>query len=100
VAWQDIRRVVLQQQPVRSKRRYLLILEDARFDEPTLSEASVQSATPAALSDPVVLYVELNDLFLRITPEKAMGLLERIRTEFAVELARYGVNVANGIEAI
>jgi len=55
VAWQDFQRVALLRQPVRSKRRYVLMLEDERSSEPTPSEAHIQTATPAAPSDSVVL---------------------------------------------
>jgi hypothetical protein len=86
VEWQDIRRVALQRQRVRSKRRFLLVLEDKHHSETDPSEA--------------VLFIELNDLFLHASQAKADGVLERIQTEFAAELDRHAITVANAIEDI
>jgi hypothetical protein len=98
VAWQDVSRVALQSQRVRSKHRFLLVWEEDRLGEAAPAGARGRPVNASAPSDPVVLFVELNDLFLRVSPGKALGLLERIRTEFAAELDRHGITVANTIE--
>jgi hypothetical protein len=98
VAWQDVSRVALHSQRVKSKRRFLLVLEEDRPGEAAPADVRGRAVNASAPSDPVVMFVELNDLFLRVSPAKALGLLERIRAEFAAELDRDGIRVANAIE--
>jgi hypothetical protein len=52
------------------------------------------------MSSSVVMFVELNTIFLHATPGQLMRVLERIRTEFAAELQRHHITVANTIQDI
>lgn len=102
VAWQQISRVALQCQRVRPKRRFLLVLEEEHHSDTTPSDArrTTISPSPSPPSASVVMFVELNPLFLHASPGKLVRMLQRMRTEFAGELSRYGIAVADTIEDI
>jgi hypothetical protein len=97
--WQSISRVAIQCQRVRWRRRFLLIVEGKAQDAVGANEPTAEDSTPRP-PESVVMYLALNDIFLRTSPRKASRLLERIQLEFAGELDRYGVTVASTIEDI
>lgn len=96
-AWQEVSRIALQRQHIRSKRRFLLVLEEERRGDAAQSDAGTSATNPSPPSSAVVMFVELDSIFPYATPGRLMRVLERIRTEFAAELDRYGITGATTI---
>lgn len=97
-AWQKVSRIAIQRQRIsRSKRRFLLVLEEERRGDAAQSDAGTSATSPSPLSNAMVMFVELDSIFPYATPGRLMRMLERIRTEFAAELDRYGITVATTI---
>lgn len=97
VAWQEMSRVALQRQRVRSRRRFLLVLEEEPRGDTAPSDADTSTISPSPPSSSVVMFVELNPFFLHATPGKLMRMLERMQTECAAELERHGITVVTTV---
>jgi hypothetical protein len=100
--WQDIDHVAIYRQQLGQRQTmYYLVVHGA--DPSKVARRSRFSARmyrfyPALRES--LMVVPLNNLFLRETPVKVERLLERIRTRYAYELQRYGIDVETEIHAL
>lgn len=98
VPWQDVGRVALYRQRVKSSRMFYLVLEARHPDELPPSPARAMAASLYPSMARVVMTVPLNTVLMRMSPAKAERLLRRVQTEFSGELHSYGIAVAGKIQ--
>jgi hypothetical protein len=96
--WQDIGRVALYCQRVRSSRTFYLVLEARHPDQLRPSRAQALTARLYPSMSLALMGIPLNSAFMRASPAKVERLLHRIQAEFSDEFYRYGIAVADTIQ--
>jgi hypothetical protein len=98
VPWQDVGRVAIYRQRVRSSRMYYLVLEARRADELPPSRARAMAASLYPSMSVAVMTVPLNTVLMRASPAKVEHLLHSVQAEFPRELRSYSIEVADKIQ--
>lgn len=100
--WQDIDHVAIYRQQLGQRRTmyYLVVhgVDPSKAAHTSRFAAGMYNIYPALRE--ALIGVPLNYLFVRTTPAKVEGVLERIRTRYAYELHLYGIRVDTAIRAL
>jgi len=98
VPWQDVGRVALYRQRLKSSRMFYLVLEARHPDELPPSRTRAMTARFYPSMSLAVMSVPLNTVLMRASPAKVERLLHRVKTEFSGELDSYGIAVGDQIQ--
>jgi hypothetical protein len=98
IPWQDVARVALYRQRVRSSRMFYLVLEAHQPDEVQPSGAQALTARLYPSMSLALITVPLNTVFMRTAPTKVERLLHRVQAAFSSEFNRYDIAVASTIQ--
>jgi hypothetical protein len=98
VSWEDVGSVGLYRQRLTRTKMFYLVLEARHPTAQPPSRALTMATNLYPVLSRVVLFVPLNAVLMRMSPVTVKRLLGRIQAEFADELLRYGVAVADAIQ--
>ncbi|HEY1387065.1 MAG TPA: STM3941 family protein [Ktedonobacterales bacterium] len=99
VNWQDIAHVALYRQQMGPGRTmYYLVVHGRDLNKVTRAAHFSARFYPSLQGS--LMMLPLNYLFVRTTPKKVKGVLERIRTRYGYELQLYGIQVDAEIHAL